>query len=112
MSTYRTEWPCCQSVTETEAWIPSRCPFCEPEADDAVLALARFGAEIARRWWLGAEIPRTGFHECDLWGDRLGNTALNDVAISAGLIGYEYAPHFAPRPGIAEAMARLAGGDA
>lgn len=28
MSTYRKEWPCCDSVTETDAWEPERCPFC------------------------------------------------------------------------------------
>jgi hypothetical protein len=28
MSTYRKEWPCCGSVTETQAWEPEECPFC------------------------------------------------------------------------------------
>ena len=28
MSTYRVEWDCCGSVTETEAWEPESCPFC------------------------------------------------------------------------------------
>ena len=28
MSTYRIEWECCGSVTETEAYEPDRCPFC------------------------------------------------------------------------------------
>ena len=42
MSTYRVEWPCCGSVTETQAWEPERCPFCKPDAPDpALLALGR-----------------------------------------------------------------------
>lgn len=28
MSTYRKEWDCCDSVTETQAWEPEHCPFC------------------------------------------------------------------------------------
>lgn len=28
MSTYRREWDCCGSVTETDAWEPEFCPFC------------------------------------------------------------------------------------
>lgn len=31
MSTYRVEWRCCGSVTETEAWEPDSCPFCTPD---------------------------------------------------------------------------------
>ncbi len=41
MGTYRVEWPCCGSTTETEAWEPEQCPFCEPDnapADPALLA--------------------------------------------------------------------------
>lgn len=44
MGTYRVEWPCCGSATETEAWEPEQCPFCELDnapADPALLALAR-----------------------------------------------------------------------
>lgn len=33
MSTYRKEWECCGSVTETEAWEPERCPFCSTDKD-------------------------------------------------------------------------------
>ena len=29
MGTYRVEWPCCGSITETDAWEPSECPICE-----------------------------------------------------------------------------------
>ena len=29
MGTYRTAWPCCGDTTETEAWEPCECPFCE-----------------------------------------------------------------------------------
>ena len=32
MGTYRVEWPCCGSVTETDAWEPSECPICEADA--------------------------------------------------------------------------------
>ena len=28
MGTYRKEWPCCDSVSETEAYEPETCPFC------------------------------------------------------------------------------------
>lgn len=50
MSTYRVEWPCCGSATETQAWEPEQCPFCEPDnaaTDPALLALAKFGAMVA-----------------------------------------------------------------
>ena len=29
MGTYRKEWDCCGSVTETQAWEPEHCPFCD-----------------------------------------------------------------------------------
>jgi hypothetical protein len=32
MGTYRKEWDCCGSVTETEAWKPEHCPFCTDDA--------------------------------------------------------------------------------
>lgn len=32
MGTYRKEWDCCGSVTETQAWEPETCPFCTPAA--------------------------------------------------------------------------------
>ena len=28
MGTYKKTWACCGDTTETEAWIPSVCPFC------------------------------------------------------------------------------------
>lgn len=28
MGTYRKEWDCCDSVTETQSWEPDVCPFC------------------------------------------------------------------------------------
>lgn len=37
MSTYRVEWDCCGSVTETEAWGPERCPFCDTTEIDAAV---------------------------------------------------------------------------
>lgn len=36
MSTYRKEWPCCDSVTETEAWEPEQCPFCTAQPRPAI----------------------------------------------------------------------------
>ncbi len=29
MGTYRKEWECCGSVTETDCWEPEVCPFCD-----------------------------------------------------------------------------------
>lgn len=55
MGTYRVEWPCCGSATETEAWEPEQCPFCEPDnaandpADPALLALAVAARDLAER---------------------------------------------------------------
>lgn len=71
MSTYRVEWPCCYSVTETSAWIPERCPLCEPLAPDpALLALA--GA--VRKWaqWVGAVHVGSPEHELFLMAKEQG----------------------------------------
>lgn len=43
--TYRKEWDCCGSVTETEAWEPEHCPIC---TDDA----APFRKDAERYRWL------------------------------------------------------------
>ena len=32
MGMYRVEWDCCGSVTETDGYLPSRCPICECDA--------------------------------------------------------------------------------
>ena len=40
MSTYRVEWDCCGSVTETEAWEPESCPFCTDAPKTTVEAAA------------------------------------------------------------------------
>lgn len=40
MSTYRVEWDCCGSVTETEAWEPESCPFCTDAPKTAIEAAA------------------------------------------------------------------------
>jgi hypothetical protein len=32
MGTYKKTWACCGDTTETEAWIPSVCPFCSAHA--------------------------------------------------------------------------------
>ena len=45
MGTYRKEFACCGSVTETEAWEPECCPFC---TDDA----APFRKDAERYRWL------------------------------------------------------------
>jgi len=42
MSMYCREWNCCGSVTETDAWEPESCPFCNPleaAAPDLLCAL-------------------------------------------------------------------------
>jgi hypothetical protein len=38
MGAYRKEWDCCGSVTETEAWEPESCPFCNDSAQPTVAA--------------------------------------------------------------------------
>lgn len=110
MTTYRTEWLCCQSVTETEAWIPARCPFCEPEVDAAVLALARFGAEIARRWWLECDGGVDGFCYRDDIALDFEPASFDPLATGAGVMLNDV--DYTPAPGIAEAVRRLTGGDA
>jgi len=32
MGTYRKEWDCCGSVTETDGYEPEQCPFCTADA--------------------------------------------------------------------------------
>jgi hypothetical protein len=39
MGTYRKEWDCCGSATETDAWEPDNCPFCTPAAAPAAAQL-------------------------------------------------------------------------
>ena len=34
MSTYRKEWSCCDSVTETQSWEPAECPFCQSKNNE------------------------------------------------------------------------------
>jgi len=55
MSTYRVEWECCGSVTETEAYEPDKCPFCENS--DLASALKNLLSRIendkdAKKWFL------------------------------------------------------------
>jgi hypothetical protein len=45
MGTYRIEWSCCGSVSETEAYEPESCPFCTDYA-------APFRKNAARYLWL------------------------------------------------------------
>ena len=56
MSTYRIEWPCCGDVTETQAWEPQECPFCNPRtlpilpaAAPELLEAMRASIELADR---------------------------------------------------------------
>lgn len=99
MGTYRVEWPCCGSATETEAWEPEQCPFCEPDnaanapADPALLALAKLGARIVLR-----SVGDDGIFD--------GAASSNDIDGNAWLCGvidggWELCP------GIADAIAAL-----
>jgi len=45
MSTYRKEWDCCGSVTETDGWEPDACPFCSPKAEAEPVATVRVPCE-------------------------------------------------------------------
>ena len=47
MGTYRKEWDCCGSVTETEAWEPERCPFCTDQAAQPLGAGSSEGLGLA-----------------------------------------------------------------
>lgn len=54
---YRVEWDCCGSVTETDGYLPHRCPICE--RDD----LTRRNAELAARLAvLEAQLPVGNLH--------------------------------------------------
>lgn len=52
MSTYRKEWPCCDSVTETDAWEPESCPFCtaSPAAVPDVAPSRKNHVGVGLRW--------------------------------------------------------------
>ena len=104
MGTYRVEWPCCGSATETEAWEPEQCPFCEPDnaanapADPALLALAKLAAKLFDRAW----IKSVGFvNEGGIQDD------LDRDTVAFGLVRYEAPGDFQMAPGIADAIAAL-----
>ncbi len=63
MSTYRVEWPCCGSVTETEAWEPDSCPFCDPSFDE--IRLRAVNAELLEA--LQAIVALDDGDSPDLW---------------------------------------------
>ena len=42
MGTYRKEWNCCGSVTETEAWEPETCPFCTKDVESLLKDAERY----------------------------------------------------------------------
>lgn len=48
MGTYRKEWDCCGSATETEAWEPDTCPFCTPVEQAQRAAAANAGFQAGR----------------------------------------------------------------
>lgn len=99
MGTYRVEWPCCGSATETEAWEPEQCPFCEPDnaanapADPALLALAKLAAEVLR--------------ESDEFQFGLSGPAIHHIALGGALLDHNDVGMPSLRPGIADAIARL-----
>ncbi len=128
MGTYRVEWPCCGSTTETEAWEPEQCPFCEPDnapADPALLAsvaewrqLAETQDDIIQRGATPADPPLLALAKFGalVVGDHLSPTggftharyeALDRAGLVAGVIvpGGETGPVAAP--GIADAIAAL-----
>lgn len=47
MTTYRKKWPCCGSATETKAWIPKRCPFCELDETPSMAGVTPLQAALA-----------------------------------------------------------------
>ncbi len=49
MSTYRVEWDCCGSVTETEAWAPESCPFC-PDPSKTLMGFVAAQREKLAHW--------------------------------------------------------------
>lgn len=76
MSTYRVEWPCCDSVTETEGYEPEACPFCnEPEK----------GSKVSREHYEALERERDGLVS-RVWDleDALGK-ALRYVTLPYGV---------------------------
>jgi hypothetical protein len=79
MGTYRKEWDCCGSVTETEAWEPESCPFC---TDDA----APFRKDAQRYRWLREHSTEYSLTQKDGYGGRdlLGWDAL-DAAVDAAM---------------------------
>ena len=106
MGTYRVEWPCCGSATETEAWEPEQCPFCEPgnaanaPAAPALLALARLGARLCR----DQLSPTGGFsHAPYAVLDRMG------VEEGVLMVGYPDATGPVMKDGIRKAIADILG---
>ena len=66
--------------------------------DPALLALARFGAGAAQKWWLLVDDIGGGF-------DDAGGFALDRMAVAAGImVDTDY---YNPAPGIAAAIAAL-----
>lgn len=63
MSTYRKEWTCCGSVSETEGYEPEQCPFCSFNFDAEAVGWA-YGKCVA----LGLE---NGSIESAMMMDRL-----------------------------------------
>lgn len=77
---------------------------------DAVMALARFGAMVAKRWWLECDGGTEGFWYRDNNAYYLEPELLDEAATSAGVMLNDV--DYTPAPGIAEAVARLTDGDA
>jgi hypothetical protein len=49
MSTYRVDWDCCGSVSETDSWEPEECPFCAGYKLRKEIERLRYLVEIAYR---------------------------------------------------------------
>lgn len=70
MGTYRVEWDCCGSVTETEAWEPESCPFCT-ETPAAPAPAVPLTDEQINDIWNAKDLPEHRSH-LSPWGmDRI-----------------------------------------
>ena len=66
MSTYRKEWDCCGSVTETYSWEPETCPFCTDAVSPFAMTNEQRGAlayELTKRIIIDMPTARAAIDE-------------------------------------------------
>lgn len=80
MTTYRTEWECCDSAVETECWIPEQCPLCNPDPAAWVAAWA-----TEWRWQVACLVWA---EQCRFKQYEFGDTSVGD-GFKALVIGTE-----------------------